>query len=416
MLKQSIITMRDVAKESGFSSTTISIVLNNAPLARYIPAGTKKCIEKAAKKLGYRPNLFARSLRSKRTHTVGVMVFDMTDPFCTLVLRGIENSLYQASYLPILTDVHNERSRFERYLEMLLDRRVEALIVLANWLFVDIDVLADLEKSSIPTVMIGRELKNDSVNSVIVDNELGAHAAVEHVYSLGHRRIGFIRGPKTLADSAPRWRGIKSFAKSAGLQLDPKLVLDLPESRDPISSFEAGYKLTEELLKRRRAFSALVAFDDMTAFGSVRALSKAGIRVPEQCSIIGFDDVAASNLYTPPLTTVRQPMEAMGSAAAEIVVEAFQKKPASLPSGESLTNRESEILVLLSEGLSNKEMAERVNISYDTVRAHLRHIYEKLHVRGRTEAVRMYLKSSSLSLAGQNAEETRSKWISQIRQ
>ena len=114
-------------------------------------AATKKRIEKAAKKLGYRPNLFARSLRSKRSHTVGVMVFDMTDPYCTLVLRGIENSLYQSSYLPILTDVHNERSRFERYLEMLLDRRVEALIVLANWLFVDIDVLADLEKSSIPT-------------------------------------------------------------------------------------------------------------------------------------------------------------------------------------------------------------------------------------------------------------------------
>src|SRR5436309_4525816 len=272
----SMVTIRDVAKESGFSSTTVSIVLNSAPLARYIPVATKKRIERAAKKLGYRPNLFARSLRSKRSHTVGVMVFDMTDPYCTLILRGIENSLYQASYLPILTDVHNERSRFERYLEMLLDRRVEALIVLANWLLVDIDVLADLEKSSIPTVMIGRELKNDSVNSVIVDNELGAHAAVEHVYSLGHRRIGFIRGPKTLADSAPRWRGIKSFAKNAGLELDPKLVVDLPESRDPISSFEAGYKLTEELLKRRRAFSALVAFDDMTAFGSVRALSKAG--------------------------------------------------------------------------------------------------------------------------------------------
>src|SRR5919198_3294117 len=110
MVKQSTITIRDVAKESGFSSTTVSIVLNNAPLARYIPVGTKKRIEKAAKKLGYRPNLFARSLRSKRTHTVGVMVFDMTDPFCTLVLRGIENSLYKASYLPILTDVHNERS------------------------------------------------------------------------------------------------------------------------------------------------------------------------------------------------------------------------------------------------------------------------------------------------------------------
>ena len=177
MVKTSVITIRDVAKEAGLSSTTVSIVLNNAPLARYIPAATKKRIEKAAKKLGYRPNIFARSLRSKRSHTVGVMVFDMTDPYCTLVLRGIENSLYQSSYLPILTDVHNERSRFERYLEMLLDRRVEALIVLANWLFVDIDVLADLEKSSIPTVMIGRELQTGSISSVMVDNELGAHAA-----------------------------------------------------------------------------------------------------------------------------------------------------------------------------------------------------------------------------------------------
>src|SRR2546426_4141148 len=185
-----MVTIRDVAKESGFSSTTVSIVLNNAPLARYIPTTTKKKIERVAKKLGYRPNLFARSLRSKRTHTVGVMVFDMTDPYCTLILRGIENSLYQSSYLPILTDVHNERSRFERYLEMLLDRRVEALIVLANWLFVNIDVLADLEKSSIPTVLIGRELKNDSVNSVIVDNQLGAHAALEHLYRSEERRVG----------------------------------------------------------------------------------------------------------------------------------------------------------------------------------------------------------------------------------
>lgn len=316
-----VVTIRDVAKESGFSSTTVSIVLNNAPLARYIPATTKKRIERTAKKLGYRPNLFARSLRSKRSHTVGVMVFDMTDPYCTLVLRGIENSLYQSSYLPILTDVHNERSRFERYLEMLLDRRVEALIVLANWLFVNIDVLADLEKSSIPTVMIGRELQNASISSVIVDNELGAHTAVEHLYSLGHHRIAFIRGPKALADSAPRWKGIRNFAKSSGLELDPHLIVDLPESSEPISSFEAGYKLTEELLKQKRPFTALMAFDDMTAFGAIRALAKAGLHVPQDCSVIGFDDVAASSLYTPPLTTVRQPMEAMGAMAVSIALE-----------------------------------------------------------------------------------------------
>ncbi len=320
-MKSTVVTIRDVAKASGFSSTTVSIVLNNAPLARYIPAVTKKRIERAAKSLGYRPNLFARSLRSQRSHTVGVMVFDMTDPFCTLVLRGIENTLYQSSYLPILTDVHNERSRFERYLEMLLDRRVEALIVVANWLFVDIEVLADLEKSSIPTAMIGRELENDSVSSVLVDNELGAHAAVEHLYSLGHRKIAFIRGPKTLGDSAPRWKGVRAFAKTSGLELDPRLIVDLPESGDPISSFDAGYKLTEDLLKQKRPFTALMAFDDMTAFGAIRALAKAGLRVPEQCSVVGFDDVAACSLYTPLLTTVRQPMEAMGATAVNIILD-----------------------------------------------------------------------------------------------
>ncbi len=319
-----MVTIRDVAKESGFSSTTVSIVLNNAPLARYIPAVTKKRIEGVAKRLGYRPNLFARSLRSKRSHTVGVMVFDMTDPYCTLILRGIESSLYQSSYLPILTDVHNELGRFERYLEMLLDRRIEGLIVLANWLFLDIALLADLEKSSIPTAMIGRELKTDTVSSVIVDNEVGAHMALEHLYSLGHRTIAFIRGPKTLADSTPRWKGIRSFAKGSGLELDPRLIVDLPESQEPISSFESGYKLTEELVKRKRPFTALMAFDDMTAFGAIRALAKAGLRVPEHCSVVGFDDVAAAALYTPSLTTVRQPMEAMGVLAVSIVVEGIK--------------------------------------------------------------------------------------------
>src|SRR5271163_3676134 len=206
--KSAAVTIRDVAERSGFSSATVSIVLNNAPLARYIPDTTKGRIQKAASHLGYRPNLFARSLRGRRSHTVGVMVFDMTDPYCTLVLRGIENTLYESSFLPILTDVHNERSRFERYLEMLLDRRIEGLVVLANWLFVDINLLADLEKSSIPTALIACELKGDSMSSVIVDNEVGGYQALEHLHSLGHRKIAFIRGPKALTDSSPRWRGI----------------------------------------------------------------------------------------------------------------------------------------------------------------------------------------------------------------
>ncbi|HLB92041.1 MAG TPA: LacI family DNA-binding transcriptional regulator [Terriglobales bacterium] len=329
--RSAAVTIRDVAENSGFSSATVSIVLNNAPLARYIPDTTKARIQKAAQHLGYRPNLFARSLRGRRSHTVGVMVFDMTDPYCTLVLRGIENTLYQSSFLPILTDVHNERSRFERYLEMLLDRRIEGLVVLANWLFVDINVLADLEKNNIPTAIVGRELKNDHISSVIVDNNLGARAAFDHLYSLGHRKIAFIRGPRELSDTEPRWRGVRTLARERGFELDSRLIVDLPESRDPFSSFEQGYKLTEELLQRRRPFTALMAFDDMTAFGAIRALSKAGIRVPEQCSVVGFDDVSPAAIYSPSLTTVRQPMEAMGTAAATIVLEAIsatlEKKP-----------------------------------------------------------------------------------------
>src|ERR1700686_4219359 len=240
------VTIRDVAERSGFSSATVSIVLNNAPLARYIPDTTKGRIQRAAPHLGYRPNLFARSLRGRRSHTVGVMVADMTDPYCTLVLRGIENTRYQSSFLPILTDVHNERSRFERYLEMLLDRRIEGLVVLANWLFVDITLLADLEKHNIQTATVGRDLNNENISSVIVDNAAGAYAAMDHLHPLGHRKIAFIRGPRGLTDTEPRRCGGRTLARERDLELDARLIVDLPESGDPFSSFEQGYKLTEE--------------------------------------------------------------------------------------------------------------------------------------------------------------------------
>jgi len=319
--KKANVTIRDVAKASGFSASTVSIVLNNAPLARYIPLPTKSRIQKAAKDLGYHPNIFAKSLRSKRNHTVGVMLFDITDPYCAPILRGIENSLYQASYLSILTDSHNERSRFERYLEMLLERRVEALIVLANWLVLDINLLADLEKPEIPTVIIGRDLQSNSTSSVIVDDEGGGYAAVAHLYALGHRKIAFVRGPKALSSGNNRWHGVQRFVRDAGLQLDDRLIMDLPDQLSPNMGVDDAYRMTQELLMRKRPFTALMAYDDMTAFGAVRALAKAGLKVPESCSVIGFDDVTPSALFVPALTTVRQPMESMGAAAVNIVVD-----------------------------------------------------------------------------------------------
>lgn len=318
------VTMRDVAEDSGFSPATVSIVLNNAPLARYIAPATKKRIEESAKKLGYRPNAMARFLRSKRSHSVGVVFFDVTDPFCTPVLRGIENALYPSSYVPIFADAHNQRNRFERYLEMLLEHHVEALIVVANWLVVDIHLLADLSKRNIPAATIGWELPGDVVSSVMVDNETGGRIALEHLHQLGHRRIAFIRGPKMIIDSAPRWRGMQKYAHTSGIEIDPALVLQLPDSFDPNSGFEGGYRLTEELLQKKKKFTALMAFDDLTALGAIRALTKAGVKVPEQCSVTGFDDVALSALSAPSLTTVRQPLEAMGTNAVNIIMDGIK--------------------------------------------------------------------------------------------
>jgi len=317
------VTIRDVAREAGFSISAVSLVLNNAPLAKYIPDTTKQRIQTVARKLGYSPNQLARALRSKRDSTVGLMVFDITDPYCTPILRGIERAMFQVSHLCILTDAHNERSRFERYLEMLLERRIEGMIVIANWLLVDINLIAELKKQSVPTVVIGGELKVDSVSSVMVDNEAGGRIALEHLYSLGHRKIAYIRGPKALSDTSERWQGVKDFAKSVGLTIDPKLVVDLPSLVDPKQGFSTGADLTEELLKRKKPFTALMAFDDITALGAMQALIKEGIKVPEQCSVIGFDDVAPAALSIPPLTTVRQPLEVMGENAADMIAQAM---------------------------------------------------------------------------------------------
>lgn len=319
-----VVTIRDVARECGYSASTVSIVLNGAPLSRYIPPDTKTRIETAAKRLGYRPNPLARSLRSQRSNIVGVMVFDITDPFCTPILRGLENALYQANYLSLLADAHNEGHRFESYLEMLLDRRVEGLVVIANWLVTDIKLLTDLTGCQVPVIIAGRSFEDDALSTVSVDNEAGAGTALEHLYRLGHREIAFLRGPKALSSSGQRWKGIKAFAQKLGLELKADRIAELPESLDPNSGFEAGVRLTTELLRQGGKFTALMAYDDMTALGALRALKKTGLRVPEDCSVMGFDDVAQAGLSVPSLTTVRQPMEAMGNISAGMVLEAIK--------------------------------------------------------------------------------------------
>jgi len=323
-----MITIRDVARKSGFSEATVSIVMNNGPLARLIPLKTQKKVRSAARQLDYHPNLFARALVSRRSHTVGLIVFDIADPYCSQILRGIGNTLYQSSYLPLLTDIQNHRPRFKRYLEMLLERRIEGLIAIANSLFLEPGLLEAFVLRKIPTVIIGQECAHRFMHSVVIHNEAGTRAAIEHLYALGHRHIAFIKGPTQVADSSRRWRGICEFAQQAGLELDSKLVVEISQ---PASSYRGGHEATRALLHRRRHFSALLAFDDVTAFGAIRALNQSGRKVPQDCSVVGFDDVAMAAFYTPPLTTIRQPMEALGVTSVEILTEAVRAARAKEP-------------------------------------------------------------------------------------
>jgi len=315
------VTIRDVANHCGLSATTVSMVLNHAPQANYIPEATKKRIIQAAEGMGYQPNPFAQALRSRNSHTIGVMVPDVADPYCAQILCGIEKSFARSNYLPFLVDIQNNRLRFKKYLSVLLARRVEGLIILANSLSFETELLSGLETRKIPSVILGREPGTDALSWVATDHESGTQQALEHLYRLGHRKIAFIRGPKMIVDSHQQWSGICSFAGAAGLELDSKLVVTLS---DPFSSYEGGYERTKELLALKIPFTALVAFDDMTAFGAIRALISAGLRVPLDCSVIGFDDIPAAAFYNPALTSVREHMNRLASMGAEILMESIR--------------------------------------------------------------------------------------------
>jgi DNA-binding LacI/PurR family transcriptional regulator len=311
------ITLADVASACGFSVSTVSIVLNEAPLSRSISEKTKGLVRETAARMGYRPDAFARSLRNRRSELIGIMVFDISDPFCTLILNGIHSTLRATSYLPIIMDAHNEADQFERYLGMLLDRRIEGLIVVANWMFVDIKRLAAIEQEQIPSVIVGQQMRSSAMSSIMVDNETGGYLALRHLHELGHREIAVIRGPKELPDSRKRWSGISRCAAEAGLKLRTSCVFDLPGASDPTAGFYEGRRITSELLANGPRCTAILAFDDLTALGAISALHIAGLRVPHDYSVIGFDDVPNASLSTPTLTTVRQPMEQMGVTAAE---------------------------------------------------------------------------------------------------
>jgi LacI family transcriptional regulator len=320
------VTLSDVAQACGFSVSTVSIVLSEAPLSKNVAARTRLRIQAMAAQLGYHPDASARSLRRRHTRTIGVLSYDLSDPFCLPIVRGIQGGLQPAEYLPLLMDAQTQRKLFDRYLKMILEQRAEGVIVIASWVFEEAKLLDDMRKNNVPIVIVGRDLTEFNINSVLVDNEAGGAMAVRHLHELGHRKIAVIRGPDEMFDSEPRWAGARRAAKECAMKIDQELVFRLPGLGGPTSGFEGGRRFAAEMLALKRELTAVLAFDDLTALGVVRGLTDAGLRVPDDCSVVGFDDILQAEVATPGLTTIRQPLREMGLQAAEWVLNALRTR------------------------------------------------------------------------------------------
>ena len=323
--KSGHVTLSDIARACRLSVSTVSIVLSEAPRSQFVAESTRKRIQIAAKHLGYHPDVYARSLRSRHTQTIGVLAYDMADPFCIPIVRGIEEGLQEAQYFSLLVNAQTQRKLFDRYLHMILERRAEGVIVIASWVFEEADLLADMEKNHVPIVIVGRDLTERRVTSVLVNNRAGGAMLMRHLDSLGHRHIAAIRGPQEMFDSVPRWEGIQRAADSAGIRLDHSLIYQLPNSSDSMTSFEGGRRFARQMLASGKRFTAVAAFDDLTALGVVRGLTEAGLRVPEDCSVVGFDDILPAGVATPGITTIRQPLREMGLLATERMLRAISQ-------------------------------------------------------------------------------------------
>jgi LacI family transcriptional regulator len=363
--KSGHVTLLDVARACGYSVSTVSIVLSEAPLSQNVAASTRERIRKMAQQLGYHPDAYARSLRRRRSQTIAVLAYDLSDPFCIPIVRGIQAGLQPANYLPLLMDTQTQRRLFDTYLKMILERRAEGVIVIASWIFEETDLLADIEKNHVPIVIVGRDLTGRKISSLFVDNEAGGALALRHLSELGHRKIAVIRGPEELFDSEPRWAGVRRAAEEAGIEIDPRLVFQLPNLTDPTSGFEGGLEFAKQILATLRPFTAVLAFDDLTALGVVRGLTEAGLRVPEDCSVVGFDDVLPAIVATPGITTIHQPLREMGLLAAQWAVQGIdareigKRNPARMHKAlpELVVRKSTASLVSAKNRRRNKEQA-----------------------------------------------------------
>ena len=316
------VNLKMLAEHLQLSQTTISLVLNNSPSAKSIPPETRQRVLDAAEKLNYRPNYFARSLRQSRSMSVGVLAPDLSEGYFTRVMSGVVEELNHARYF-YFTACHDwDRKLMEEYPRMLVERAVDGFLLLNTPAEIDVPV---------PVVAISAHGTEANVTHIVVDHRKAAELALGHLYELGHRRIAFMRGPKAIPDSEFRWEGIEQAAAGLGLELHPALVTRIESENGggswsektgshPMSP-EIGYKPMKELLEKTRAFTAVFCFNDIAAIGAIRALAEAGVSVPGDVSVVGFDDILSAAYCTPSLTTVRQPLNEMGKMGARILLE-----------------------------------------------------------------------------------------------
>src|SRR6266850_2601705 len=306
------VTLKTIAEHLGLTPGTVSAALNNSPASRSIPEHTKNRIIEAAKTLNYRPNFFARTLRLKRTFTIGVIAEEIGDAYGAMVISGIEEYLRKNDYF-FLTVIHRHDPKLlQTYAQMLLTRGVEGFITTDTSL---------MEKLALPTVAVAGHERVEGVTNIVLDHKRAARLALEHLRELGHEEIAFIRGQTMSSDSVVRWNAICEVAQELDIRIRPELTIQL-EGTD--STPGIGYPFAKQLLVRKHPFTALFAYNDISAIGSLWAFREAGLRVPEDISIVGFDDIPGAAYANPGLTTVRQPLVKMGQIAAQTVVDQIE--------------------------------------------------------------------------------------------
>jgi LacI family transcriptional regulator len=332
-----------LAEHLELSQTTVSLVLNNSPSAKSIPPETRQRVMDAAQRLNYRPNYFARSLRQSRSMSVGVLAPDLSEGYFTRVMSGVVQELTAAHYF-YFTACHDWRKEnIEQYPRMLVERAVDGFLLL--------NTPADQIQVPVPVVAISAHSPVENVTNIVLDHHAAVELALKHVYDLGHRRIAFMRGPKAIPDSEFRWEAIQQVAREMGLKIDPANVIridtdgwSMKTGYHPMAP-EIGYKPMKALLEKHRNFTAIFCFNDIAAIGAIRALKDSGCSVPEDVSVVGFDDIQSAAYSTPSLTTVRQPLFDMGKRGAQVLLDriAHREKeyPAEIVMKPELVVRES---------------------------------------------------------------------------